>query len=449
VSEHAKRFERVAFFDDPVLVGARWWHPGAEAEIATDSRRKVMMILGGVIGIPVLCGLATTCDTEPGEADPMAGRTIGALELQRSQGWDVGATGALWGDKAGFVNTDLFGTQGWRARVATLARDLVAVDRHHAWQLPTLLQMPASPANASLARAIQPLRDRQVGQGWWIGGGLVRLLLLAPGAPEDLLIVLDLPGPIAVGAAAAMSRTHVPVWILDGCPHPRGTVPWQRTLGALLFFHQWLTAPQSGPAPAPHRPGVVVLDGNRLKAPSASANEFDNRSLARLPNAAALTSAGYHKVLLVTDGGKDRDDLNPQLAAWASAGIDIRLLSTDNFIGVMRHNGASTPPVELQPDEVDALFAASSEAPFDPTLFAPLGQAASQEREFWSSLAYGSRPAEPVHHGHVHSSAWRFSVRAVSVHTFGQVRYRSWVPWRSSSGSRSGSWGRSSGFGSG
>lgn len=446
MTEPNKPIERLAFFDEPQLVGARWWQPSVTGAAASSvSRRAVLAIVGGLIGIPVVVGLAQTCSSDD-DGMPKPDAQLRALLLQQTEGWDVGSTDKQWPPQD-FLDTDVDGGTSWQTHVTTLPQDFAAAVAYQSWQVPTLLQMPGLPVNSSLAKRLKPLRDAGVTSGWRIGRGVAHLWAQLPRPPMDTLLVVDLPGPQAVAVAAALADQLAPVWVLDGCPHPLGVVPWQRTLGAMLYLlPEFLRQNARRPLVAPP---MLVLDGQRLAPYSDDANQFDNRSLGQLPQWQQLQNAGIARVLLLTDLTRDRDDLNPQLEAWVAKGIDVRLLHSGDFSGALRQVPGDSQPIELTELELLTLESTAPAGLFDPMLRARYGPSPAHELAFWHMVGW-HMAAQPLPPG-VYAPptmAWRVAPRYSSSLRVGTVRYGRWRPYSrsfGSSSSRSGSWTRSGG----
>ena len=446
MTEPNKPMERLAFFDEPQLVGARWWQPSVTGSSGSSvSRRAVLAVVGGFIGIPLLVGMVQTCSSDDDDL-PNPDAQLRALELQRREGWDVGSAGKAWPTQD-FVDVDVDGGKGWESHVATLAQDFAASPPYQPWQVPTLLQMPALPVNASLAKQLKPLCGSDLTAGWRLGRGVAHLWAQLPQRPSDTLLIVDLPGPQAVGVAAALSDQLAPVWVLDGCPHPLGVVAWQRTLGAMLYLLPEF-ARQTARRP-PTAPPMVILDGQRLAPYSDEATQFDNRSLAQLPQPQQLRSAGIGRVLLLTELTRDRDDLNGQLEAMVANGIDVRLLHAGEFSGAVRQVPGEAEVIELAPGDLSMLEQTVPAGLFDPMLRARYGPSPAHEVAFWHMMGWhlASQPL-PIGLYPTSSMAWRVAPRYSTALRVGNVRYGRWRPYTrsfGSSSSRSGSWTRSGG----
>ena len=79
---------------------------------------------------------------------------------------------------------------------------------------------------------------------------------------------------------------------------------------------------------------MFVLDSLRLSPYRDDAQQFDNRYLARLPSAQALTALGYNRVLYVRPSNselQELDDLNDDFVHYRDAGIDVRAVALADF----------------------------------------------------------------------------------------------------------------------
>ena len=147
-------------------------------------------------------------------------------------------------------------------------------------------------------------------------------LAAVPGAA----LVVDLDGQDSVAFAAGASALFDPVFLFDNWPHPHGVVPAHLTLAAAAYYQPMLAkAAQS----APHdSPAMFVLDRQRLSTYTDSAQQFDNRWVARMPGVQALRSLGIKRLLYVSPSSSARelDDLNDDFVTDHAAGIAITLV---------------------------------------------------------------------------------------------------------------------------
>ena len=158
----------------------------------------------------------------------------------------------------------------------------------------------------------------------------LRLALPEAGPYTDLAIVLDLPGPQAIAAAAALADRFDPVFLFDNLPHPAAVVPVDETLAAAVYWQPRLLntkARRSADAPP-----MFVLEGLRLTLYANQVDRFDNRSIAQLPSAQQLRSLGVRRILYVRPlAGQitEQDDLNDLFVSYGDAGLPVRHLGLD------------------------------------------------------------------------------------------------------------------------
>src|SRR6185369_2349744 len=101
--------------------------------------------------------------------------------------------------------------------------------------VPTLFQsLIGSPSGARLRQQLYPVWSEPMRAANARGEALLDLAA-APGAPHDVALVLDLPGPQSVALAAALAPAFAPVFLFDNWPHPNGVVPAHQTLGAAVY----------------------------------------------------------------------------------------------------------------------------------------------------------------------------------------------------------------------
>jgi hypothetical protein len=177
------------------------------------------------------------------------------------------------------------------------------------------------------------------------GGELSRMLGQA-GCGTDLAVILDLPGPACVAAAAGMARRFDPVFTMDNLPHPAGVVDSAQTLAAAVYWRpEFIDARSARASIGQPAPALFLLEGNRLAPYANQSDRFDNRSHARLPDAAGFNALGVKRVLYVRrrSGEPEADDLNELFVALAAAGIEVRHLSLDTAAPAATATVASAP----------------------------------------------------------------------------------------------------------
>ena len=297
---------------------ASWWNP--------LTRRQFSAGGVGLAAAAALAGVATSqagCSDDESEEDSLA--------LQRKHGWAVGQeTKPLI--IAGTTGVDSRGGVDWR-RYQTPAALVAALTPAAAeWRpffVPTLIQALGQP---TLKPRVMPVFGHEMQEAYGRGESIGRDLLAATESPRSTLVVADLPGRQSVALAAGLASAAHVVTTFDNWPHPLGVVPAAETLGALLYYAGDLEA-RKGSVPA-GSPAVFMLDANRLARFNDPDTQFDNRYLARLPDAAALKARGVRTVLyVVRDRSVEReaDDLNDLFVAYRQAGIQVALFPASDL----------------------------------------------------------------------------------------------------------------------
>jgi len=288
------------------------------------------------------------------ERDPEV--SMEALKVQQQLGWNAGQIGARLTFGPELNLRDVEGQPIRTEGMTTLWTGLRPVQpTWMPYYVPTLFKSLADERSGELRAQMQMVHTDAMDQAFRRGQGLEDVFAES-GAPDDVAVIVDLPGPEAVALAAALSGRFEPVWLFDNWPHPQGVVASHVVLGAALFYlplfernRETRAAPRSpaggpgGSPPSPlalpraRTPPMFVLDSNRLAPYREAADQFDNRYLARVPSASALTDAGYRRVLYVRPTGqspeqlRELDDLNDDFVAYRDAGIDVRVVATDSF----------------------------------------------------------------------------------------------------------------------
>lgn len=338
-----KPFVRKAFVQHDDVIGARWWQDGLVAGQDRPDRRaalKGLAIAGGALAVIAAGGFGIyyvkNRELEL-EAD--------SLELQKKEGWDVGQPSTEAESKKlafpGASDTDVEGSQAWRAALPGLAAELAPAQQALApYYVPTLFQSLATPSSQSLRDLLRPIHTTEMGVATERSKGLLALFE-AVDWPKDTALLVDLPGPESVAVAAAVAERFEPVFTFDNWPHPVGVVPAHLTLAATLYH---LPALRKAKAANAARPPAFILDGNRLNPYEDDASHFDNRHLAKLPTAQNLTALGVKHVLyLVPDARhrEERDDLNTDFVELDKAGIDVKIVAMTDFSRLAADPGAT------------------------------------------------------------------------------------------------------------
>lgn len=309
--------------------GAEWWR---QMLTRREAGARLVKITAGALVLPALGSLAGCGDGEEEviEAD--------ALELQKSDGWNVGSESKALAI-ADRTDADSQGATTWQSHrtPATLLKDWSASDTR--WQpfvVPTLVQSLAQP---SLASGMAPVHTAKMDEAYARGLGM-REIVTSSKDPANMVIVSDLKGPESVAFAAALADVADPVITFDNWPHPDGVVHAQQTLGALLYYADEVAKKSAARAVAAQKaggrlPAVFVLDSDRLSEPPASSTAaFDNRYLAKLPEASTLKSNGIATVLYATPDStrkQELDDLNEYFADYRDNNVNVQMLQMSDF----------------------------------------------------------------------------------------------------------------------
>lgn len=356
-------FVRKAFFDDPSLLGARWWNEGAFAPTAfrtfagaapafgagaTVTRRGAV---GGLIAMAGLLGVGgaiiaalTRSGSSKFSDEPLDGSwttlppdsvDVGAakdvLAVQREHGWAAGAKEPRLVFE-GAVENDAEGAAFRPDAAAGLAAALEPSDPAlKPFYSPTLFQVLDGPGGASLRAILKPVRTAATARAFETGRAL-RSLFLPDDAPEsagrDVALVVDLEGPESVALAAGLGAAFQPVFVFSNWPHPAGVVPAHQTLAAAIYYRPQLIGRPAAAPPA------FILDRARLREYKGEPGRFDNRYLAQLPSPESLRRLGVARVMMVTPDANtliEMDDLNDDVVGWKEAGIGCAIIPATDF----------------------------------------------------------------------------------------------------------------------
>ena len=325
-------FVRRAFAVEPSIVGAEWWNESVQAPVG---RRHVLV---AAIASTAVLGVGVYWLLKP---DPTAFTNKSSLDMQRQFGWDFGATDPSFPPEGSLG-------EPFDAALLSSLPDLLRPSeaRHRPYYVPTLFQAPSalprswpddgSSTGKSLRDVLRPTMTPAMRAAFGTGRSVGSLFAELN---RDTLVIVDLSGPEAVAFAAGAARDFDPVFSFDNWPHPYGVVRAHQTLSAALTLNkefQDVAKTRRGDAP-----GLIVLDRDRLAPYSESPSQFDNRYVAKLPEAAALRSMGYAHVLCVVpqDGDAESDDLNDDFVSYEASGISTRLLGANAFA-----RDAAVPP---------------------------------------------------------------------------------------------------------
>jgi hypothetical protein len=328
--EKAVDFVVRARFAGPDLVGARWWNESFETYSGGSlfGRRPLLMPLALSLGMGAVTGLVF-CFRSDDEGPEVS---LAALELQRKEGWNAGyQQRALLFPPSGGPMLNALGTLVTPPDLTSLGERLAGEPRLRPYAANTLFQALADPGSASLVASMRPVHTPAMDEAYARGVAL-RDLMARPEAPAGVALIADLPGPESVALAAGLADRFAPVFTFDNWPHPLGVVPSHLVLGAAAYY---LPVFEAGAyrRPAQSMP-VFVLDANRLAPYRDQAEQFDNRYVAPVPSAEALTRLGIKRLLYLRPDGNsltELDDLNADFVAWQQAGIEVRAVALSDF----------------------------------------------------------------------------------------------------------------------
>jgi hypothetical protein len=271
--------------------------------------------------------------------------TQDSLELQKKEGWNIGATDRKLNFDPTFTSaTASVAEADWKPYLEPNKLIAAYQPASATWQpyfVPTLIQ---ALAQSSLRDQIKPVKTVLMEQTYDQATALKELLSQSANANESLL-VSDMEGPysIALGAALADFAHLVPDF--DNWPHPLGVVRSHETLGAMVYYAKEIEdkkAKLQDKAPA-----VMLLDNQRLNEYKDDANQFDNRYLAKLPSANDLKQRGITSLLYVVKDEKrkeEMDDLNDEFVELEKQGISTRFLRLSEFKAATDTMAAGTTP---------------------------------------------------------------------------------------------------------
>jgi hypothetical protein len=389
----AREFVRRAVFDGDALLGARWWNESFVAFHAGALGRRGFVgllpkLAAATAGAFVVGAIAHECTDDDGLPS-----SLDALDLQRREGWNAGQPGRSVPFPHLVLDAD--GGTGWLDDLGGLATALAPEPRLRPYAVPTLFQALSEPLNNSLRAVVRPVHAPGADEAFARGEAL-RALCQQHDAPDDLALVVDLPGPQSVAFAAALAPRFCPVFTFDNWPHPLGVVPAHLTLGACLYYRpRFQAAARARPQPSPP---LFVLDANRLAPYRDAADQFDNRYMAPLPAAGALATLGVKRILYVRPDAAsltELDDLNADFVAWQREGIAVRALPLTDFSTAIT---GDAPPAGPDAGAGVASAAAATGRPqaaagVPPTAHYYYGGHWFHQPLFWRSYGFAAGPA--------------------------------------------------------
>ena len=322
-----KSFHRLVFITRDDLLAARWWREGMQGAVTISPNRrtalKYLVGLGGLFGAGLL--LRAGCDAL---GDPAV--NMDALELQYKEGWSVGAPGQAL-TIPDLAPTDSEGNSHWSASLNLLGQDLSPSDPALVpFNVRTLFEVLNNPRGAGLGPLLRPMHSVAMDVGNHAAQALAAMFS-DDADRKGTALILDMPGPLSVAAAAGVANVFAPVFLFDNWPHPLGVVPSHQTLAAAIYHRpDFVAANARRETPAPP---AFVLDNQRLSPYRDESDRFDNRYLARLPGTDKMEALGIKRVLYVTASPEphELDDLNDDFVALKKKDIDVKMIALSDF----------------------------------------------------------------------------------------------------------------------
>ncbi len=297
----------------------KWWRM---------SRRT--MLIGGGVGVAALTGAGIwwLVHDETSEVDK------DTLELQKTQGWNVGSEDK----KLTFTNAqtvDSLQTDAWKKYLDQNAMLGAFTPKSATWApyfVPTLIQ---SLQAQTLRSQMTPEFTTGMREAYDRGQAIAKDFLANAQNPSETAIIADLPGPEAVAFGAGLASNGRLLTTFDNYPHPLGVTPSHETLAAMLYYAAEIESKQAGLPD--NAPPVFLLDSNRLAPYKDADNQFDNRYLAKVPTAANLKQLGVKSVIYAMPDRtrkEELDDLNDSFVEYKNAGVNIAMLPLSDFTAV-------------------------------------------------------------------------------------------------------------------
>lgn len=452
-------FQLQVGYDQPELLGARWWQQslaqaagpartawsagGGRRDGEDDnaaSRRRALGILAALGGTLVFGGIVANA-LGGGDSSPQI-LDHDSLELQRQQGLAALSSTKefVWQQPS---ERDHAGAGLDRSLLPQLANDLRPADP--AWvpiYRPTLFQAFGAPAAEDFVRQFRLVSTTSM-QRAFAQGAAVRELIEMLEQPREWALIVDLPGPDSAAFTAGLSPAVTPVFLFGNWPHPRGVVPAHQTLGAVMHYRSRLLPAKDGAV----RPAAMVLDRDRLRPYRNEPDRFDNRYAAVLPSAGQLQQLGVEQLLyVVPENAEERelDDLNERFVEYRAAGIEVRMLGLKDLLPAPA--GSQPQAVAGRADNRDAYYGGSRFW---------WGGGPLYHGWFWNQYGAASRPYGGMAERPPRSAfggAYTPSRRTTTfdgIARLGRTQETRTSGGGSSSRSSGGSWGRSSGSGYG
>jgi hypothetical protein len=341
-------FARKDLVDEPGIVGATWWNKSVGSASSGRTRRGCLIALGTLVilggAVALIGSRAKSSSGGPSwseDPDDYAEQRLPSLRVQRELGWRFGAETKSITFESALLPLDA-------QALASIAVDLQPNDpKLEPYFVRTLLQAPdAQPTNlgkyvgeptfSPLRDHVRPMRSPPMERAFELGRTLAQAMHAeaegtrapTPTPPQGPIAwIVDLPGAVAAAVAAGAAEIFEPVLLCDNWPHPVGVVGSHNLLAALLFHQSsFAAAKKSRPRGAPP---LFLLASDRLAAYSDTSDRFDNRYVAKLPDAAGFKTLGIRRVAYLSPDslpGARAADLSDYFNDWLSHEIEVWIL---------------------------------------------------------------------------------------------------------------------------
>ncbi len=346
MTDPSEPLQRDELVDKPGIVGARWWQDGLAGADPMARRTALKVLFGATVGVAAVGGLVALLARKSSGSTASYGsvddydtsQTRAALTMQREYGWNFGAAGEplVWDGDTSMPFS--------RPALATLAQDLSpSSSTYRPFFVPTLLESvtaqrktipPADPGTfVPVQDVLMPIFTTAMGVAFRNGRALASLFdrTKMPDAPQQVALVIDLPGPESIAFAAGAAGMFDPVMLMDNWPHPRGVVRSHLALAAAAYFQPLFAKAR---ATRKKSPPMFILDRGRLASYTDDSTHFDNRFVAKMPGYARLKDQQLAHVLYVAPTSRDTlemDDLNDDFVAMVAYGVDVSMVAADSF----------------------------------------------------------------------------------------------------------------------
>lgn len=323
--------------DDKILEkqGANWWEDKINRR---DANKKVLQYGAAgafiaMVGISLIVG----SNDDDDDSDDVE-KQEDAIDLQKREGWDVGAKDKNLTYPSNFVvTTDSKGTDKWKTYLnafSLISAYSPTESKFMPYYVPTLAQVLDED---SMRDSFKLIFTPEMAQSYSRGLGF-KALLEENKNNENILVIVDIQGAASVAFGAALADAANIITTFDNRPHPIGIVPSHLTLSAMVYYAGEIEEKKKNAKEL--KSNVFILDRNRFKEQINEDTEFDNRYMAKLPSIDDLMKFGVTNIMYCTLGAtQESDDLNDDFVAYKKAEIDVKMVNLADF----KANETGTP----------------------------------------------------------------------------------------------------------